>query len=184
MKHFLLIQLFHLLLGIGDSYCQVSDTLTKRGIVQFGYLSDNMYGESKGAFLQGVEGQVKWFFKAQKIVKGGRLKDVGYLNVGYTYFPNANYSLGQFNAGIGFALPVLWNIARMDIGIGAAGYHGSVGETTWSGTKIDFGGHAGISVPLGRRFGLYGKIWIPGAFTMLSEDTYIPPFFISAGIEF
>ncbi|REA63798.1 hypothetical protein DSL64_05075 [Dyadobacter luteus] len=170
--------------GIGNSYCQVSDTLTKRGIIQLGYLSDNIHGESKGAFLQGVEGQVKWFFKAQQIVKGKRLKDVGYFNVGYACFPSANYTLGQFNAGLGCALPILWNAARMDLAIGAAAYHGSVGETKWSGSKIDLGAHAGLSVPIGRRFGLYGKVWIPGAFTMLSDQAYIPPFFISAGIEF
>lgn len=178
------MQFFILIIGIGSAYCQVPDTLTRRCIFEVGYITDNADLETSGSFLRGVEGQIKWLFKAQKIPKGERLRDAGYFNVGYAYFPGATYGLGQFNAGVGVALPIFRNIARMDLGIGAAGYHGSVGENKWSGTKIDLGGHAGLSVPVGRRLGWFGKLWMPGLFTMLSEDSYIPPIFISTGIEF
>ena len=171
-----------LLITISTAFSQNRDTISRKTILQLGYVYE--YVDGGGAGLNGFEGQVKLLLKKQRLAKGEKLKDALYINAGYTYFPSTAYSLGQLNAGIGFRTPILKNLLNIDFGLGAAYYHGTVGEKSWVGKTADLGFHFGIDVPIGRVAGVYVKYWAPGGTSSLSDDNYVSPMFITAGFQF
>jgi hypothetical protein len=178
--------LFFLLFTAVGAIAQGGDTITRKTIIQFGYASEYLDGGNAAA-LSGFEAQLKWLFGKHKLAKGQQLDIAAYFNIGYSYFPSSDYSLGQGNIGIGLNTPspVLGKFLRMDIGLGAVFYHGTISGKSWVGKKPDFGGYAGLSIPFGRRGGIYAKYWMPGAITALSsDDSYISPTFITVGVEF
>lgn len=164
---------------------QTADSITRKTIKQIGYVSEYIDGGSASR-LAGVEAQIKYLLGRHRFAKGESPDILTYFNVGYSYFPNTDYSLGQLNAGFGIntEAPLLGKFLRMDISIGAAYYHGTISDKAWYGKTVDFGGAIQLSIPIKNNFGIYGKLWMPGAFSMLSDDSYLPPVFITAGIEF
>lgn len=183
MKRFILL-LSLVTIGYGSG-AQSNDSITKKSIIQVGYVSEYIDGGSASR-LSGVETQLKYLLGRHRFAKGESPDILAYFNAGYTYFPNTDYSLGQINMGFGIntQAPLFGKYLRMDISLGATYYHGTVYDKTWYGKSIDFGGAVGLSIPLKNNFGIYGKFWMPGAITMLSDDSYLPPMFITAGIEF
>jgi hypothetical protein len=157
---------------------QDADTLTKKKIIQIGYITES--GASNGAVLRGIEFQSKFLFGKHRLVKGDRLIAT-YFDVGYSYFAASDYSLGQLNAGLGITYPLFF--INMDVGLGAVGYHGQVYEESFIGKKIDFGGYIGAHIPFGREGGIYIKLWSPGGITMLSNNSYSSPNFLSVGFQ-
>lgn len=164
---------------------QTPDSITRKSIIQLGYVSEYIDGGSASR-LSGVEAQIKYLLGRHKFAKGESPDVLAYFNAGYTYFPNTDYSLGQLNAGFGIntEAPLVGKLMRMDISLGAAYYHGKVYDKVWYGKTIDFGGAVQLSIPIKNNFGIYGKFWMPGIISSASDDAYISPMFITAGIEF
>lgn len=158
---------------------QTGDSITKKSIVQLGYVYEYIEGGSSSR-LTGVEAQIKFLLGRHRFAIDESLVK-GYFNMGYSYFPNTDYTLGQFNAGFGFNAEFhLLTLMRMDISLGATQYHGKVFDKVWYGKTIDFGGAMQLSIPIKGNFGIYGKLWMPGALNAVGNS----PMFITAGIEF
>ena len=164
---------------------QTTDSITRKSIIELGYVSEYVDGGSASR-LTGVETQIKFLLGRHRFAKGESSDVLAYFNAGYTYFPNTDYSLGQINAGFGIntEAPLLGKFLRMDISLGAAYYHGTIFDKSWYGKTVDLGGAIQIGIPIKNNFGIYGKFWMPGAISMASDDSYFPPMFICAGIEF
>ncbi len=167
-----------LLLNVAVLCAQDNDSLTKKQVIQIGYVTEA--GAGNGAALKGIEIQSKFLFGKHTLVNGKRLL-APYLEAGYSYFAGTDYGLGQGNVGLGFTFPFLF--VNMDLGVGGVWYHGQVYGESWTSKKIDAGFYLGGHIPIRRGGGIYAKYWLPGGITALIGDTYSSPTLFSVGIQ-
>lgn len=176
------ILLFILIGQLITVHAQESEGTRRTTLTQIGYIHE--YNDASDNVLQGGEMQIKLLFAKDKVQKGEPMKESGYFNIGYAFFPGNGYNLGKVTGGFGIITDIFSKKFFFDTGINASYYHGSIGDNKFTGKTVDLGGHIGVSYVFNGATGIYSQLAMPGIISTLIDDNYISPILFKIGLQF